>query len=220
MTHGTLLVIDDDRIMVAMLEAQLKTQGYHVVTAFSGAEGLTLARLHGPTLDAILLDRIMPEMDGLAVVRQLKQDAQLQQVPVIMQTGSDSPEQVREGIDAGVFYYLTKPLQESVLQSVVAAALRERSQRRILQQEQLREHRGFQLIDTARFRYRTLEEAESLAIFLANCFPDPQRTADNHGRGIAQARVQSFDALQYNPRGNQVLGVVYYAPEQTLALEW
>ena len=306
MEPKTILVVDDDRVMVAMLEAQLKARGFHVITAFGGDEAIKLAKLHGAGLDAIILDRVMPEVDGLAVVRILKLHPQLRYVPIIMQTGSDTPGQVREGIDAGVFYYLIKPVQDSVLQSVVAAALRERDQRRLLMQEQLREHKGFTLIDTARFRYRTLEEAESLAIFLANTFPspartviglaellinavehgnlaigydlksallengtwrseitrrvdlpqhadkhvevllqrkedgvyvqitdqgegfhwksflmiDPARTADNHGRGIAQSKAQSFDALRYNERGNQVLGVVYYSKEQTQALDW
>ena len=305
-TAGTLLVVDDDRTMVMMLEVQLKRQGFEVIVAYGGEEGLRLAKLHAARLDAIILDRMMPDLDGLQVVRQLKQDAALKRVPVIMQTGSDSPEQVREGIDAGVFYYLAKPVQESVLQSVVAAALRERAQVRALTQQESKQHVSFSLIDTCRFRLRTLEEAESLAIFLANAFPDParsvtglaellinaiehgnlgigyeektrliessqwrteiarrlqlpayaekrvevlmqlksegvfvqitdegegfdwksflmidpSRTMDNHGRGIAQANAQSFDALRYNARGNQVLAVAYFAKEQTQTLEW
>jgi len=305
-TAGTLLVVDDDRTMVMMLEVQLKRQGFEVILAYGGEEGLRLAKLHAARLDAIILDRMMPDLDGLQVVRQLKQDGALKRVPVIMQTGSDSPEQVREGIDAGVFYYLAKPVQESVLQSVVAAALRERAQVRALTQQESKQHVSFSLIDTCRFRLRTLEEAESLAIFLANAFPDParsvtglaellinaiehgnlgigyeektrliesgqwrteiarrlqlpayaekrvevlmqlkaegvfvqitdegegfdwksflmidpSRTMDNHGRGIAQANAQSFDALRYNARGNQVLAVAYFAKEQTQTLEW
>lgn len=303
---GTLLLVDDDRTMVALLEAQLVKEGFHVISAHNGMEALKLAQLHAERLDAILLDRVMPGMDGLSVVHHLKQNPQLGQIPVVMVTGSGSPEQIREGIDAGVFYYLTKPVQESVLRSVVAAALRERSQFRLLNEHQLRQHTGFTLIDTARFYCRTIEEAESLAGFVANSFPDPQRTVtglselltnavehgnlevgyelktgliengtwrsemarraglpqyqhrrvelllqlktdgvyvqitdegngfdwksylmidpsrtqDNHGRGIAQARVQSFDQLKYNTKGNQVLAVVFHGKEQTQVLEW
>lgn len=303
---GTLLVVDDDRTMIALLEAQLVKEGFHVICANHGTEAMKLAQLHADQLDAILLDRVMPGMDGLSVVGQLKQNPQLAQIPVVMVTGSGSPEQVREGIDAGVFYYLTKPVQESVLRSVVAAALRERSQRRLLNEQQLNEHKGFELIDTARFYCHTIEEAESLAGFVSNSFPDPQRTItglselltnavehgnleigydlksaliengswrselrrrsdlpqylhkrvelllqrkpdgvyvqitdegagfdwksylmidpsrtqDNHGRGIAQARAQSFDQLKYNAKGNQVLAVVFHGKEQTQVLEW
>lgn len=302
----TILAVDDDRTTLALLEAQLRQHGYHVIAATGGEEALRLARAHADTLDAMVLDRIMPGMDGLSVVRAMKQDAALRVIPIVMQTGSDSPEQVREGIDAGVFYYLTKPVQESVLQSVLAAALRERAQSRLLFDQQSRQKQGFQLIDTARFHYKTLNEAESLAIFLANSFPDPQRSitglaellinavehgnislgydektklignghwreeinrrvalpqyekrrvevvlqlkqdavyvqitdegegfdwksfltidpsraSDNHGRGIAQANSQSFDALRYNTKGNQVLAMVYTNPAQTQALEW
>lgn len=303
---GTILVVDDDRTMVRLLEAQLTRAGYDVIASNSGEEALKLVQLHAAQLDAMLLDRLMPGMDGLSVVRHLKQDAAYRHIPIIMVTGSDSAEAIREGIDAGVFYYLTKPVQESVLQSVLAAALRERAQHRSFSQQQLRQHKGFTLVDTARFKYRTLEDAESLAIFLANSFPDPQRTVnglaelltnavehgnlqvgyelksaliengswrselvrradlpqhqhkhvevllqikpdgvyvqitdqgegfdwksylsidpsrtqDNHGRGIAQARAQSFDQLKYNAKGNQVLAVVYRGSEKTQTLEW
>lgn len=186
---GTLLVIDDDRTMVAMLEARLTREGYHIITAHSGEEGLALAQLHAQQLDALVLDRVMPGMDGLAVMRHLKKDAALRMIPVIMITGSDSAEQVREGIDAGVFYYLTKPVQESVLKSVLAAALRDRAQQRAIAQQQLQQHQGFTLIDTARFHCRTLEEAESLAAFLANSFPDPQRSAN----GLAELLVNAVE---------------------------
>lgn len=301
-----ILAVDDDRTTLMMLETQLRKYGHEVLTALNGEEALALAKLHANRLDALVLDRMLPDIDGLEVVRQLKKDPTLRMIPVIMQTGSDSPQQIREGIDAGVFYYLTKPVVESVLQSVVAAALRERAQSRLLTQQQSLEKQGFTLIDTARFRFRLLEEAESLAIFLAQCFPDPlrsvvglaellinavehgnlgigyeektallaegnwrgevhrrcelaqhsgkyvevvlqnkpegvfvqitdegqgfdwkaylmidpSRTTDSHGRGIAQANAQSFDALRYNTRGNQVLAVVYRQAEQTQTLEW
>jgi two-component system cell cycle response regulator len=302
----TILAVDDDRTTLMMLEAQLRQHGHHVITASGGEEALKLAQLHAASLDAIVLDRLMPGIDGLTVVRQLKQDAQLRWIPVVMQTGSDSPEQVREGIDAGVFYYLTKPVQEGMLRSVVAAALRERMQSRVLTDQQSRDKLAFGLIETARLHCRTLEEAESLAVFLAYSFPDPSRVVtglaellvnaiehgnlgvgytektrllgegswrseinrrlqlapyqqrkvevllqlkpeavyvqitdegegfdwkdylvidpsramDNHGRGIAQANSQSFDALRYNVRGNQAVAVVYRDKQHTQALEW
>lgn len=186
---GTILVVDDDRTMVAMLEAQLLRDGYTIITAHGGEEALRLVQLHANQLDTILLDRTMPGMDGLTVMRHLKNDPLYQQIPVIMITGSDSPEQVREGIDAGVFYYLTKPAQESVLKSVLAAAMRDRSQQRILRQHQLRQHKGFTLIDTARFKCRTLEEAESLAVFIANSFPEPERS----GSGLMELLVNAVE---------------------------
>ncbi|PZP85541.1 MAG: hypothetical protein DI582_05585 [Azospirillum brasilense] len=187
--QGTILLVDDDRTMVVMLEAQLKRQGFEVINAYGGEEGLRLARLHAERLDAIVLDRMMPDMDGLQVVRLLKQDAQLKRVPVIMQTGSDSPEQVREGIDAGVFYYLAKPVQESVLQSVLAAALRERAQIRALTKQQMKQNISFKLVDTCRFHLRTLEEAESLAIFVANMFPDAARCVT----GLAELLINAIE---------------------------
>lgn len=189
MSTHTILAVDDDRTTLLMLEAQLKSCGYEVITALSGEEALELARLHVERIDAVVLDRMMPGLDGLAVVNHFKHDEALRHIPIVMQTGSDSPQQIREGIDAGVFYYLTKPVQESVLQSVVAAALRERQQARLLTDQQSQRNLGFLLIDTCRFHFQTLPQAEALAVFLANSFPDPKRSVI----GLAELLINAVE---------------------------
>ena len=99
------LAVDDDRTMRMILQTQLEDLGHDVLTANDGNAAWEVMLQERDRLDVVLLDREMPEMNGLEVVAKMKKDPVLSNIPVIMQTGSDSPEQIREGIDAGVFYY-------------------------------------------------------------------------------------------------------------------
>ncbi len=169
-----ILAIDDDRTMLMTLEAKLNKQGYRVVTATNGKSACEAIKKLHDKLDAILLDRIMPDVDGLKIVQWLKNQDTLVKPPVIMQTGSDKPEQIKEGLDAGVFYYLTKPIQDEVLKSVVLSAVKESKQKRALNVELSRHKSSFKLMDSAIFHLKTLKEAEGAACFIANCFPDSE----------------------------------------------
>jgi CheY-like chemotaxis protein len=169
------LVVDDERIGLMFLERQVHDLGYDTLSATNGQEALELLRARPADIDVIVLDREMPVLDGIALVKRTRQDPVLRPIPIIMVTGIDQPEQIREGIDAGVFYYLTKPIDAVLLRSVLNAAFREVEQQQSLHAE-LRKHRtGFELIQTCKFRFRTLDEAEALALFMANCFPKPER---------------------------------------------
>ncbi|MEM6338918.1 MAG: response regulator [Pseudomonadota bacterium] len=173
-TPPLILAVDDDRTMLMTLEAKLNKHGYRVVTATNGKSASEVIKKLHNKLDAILLDRVMPDVDGLRVVHWLKKQEHLVKPPIIMQTGSDKPEQIKEGLDAGVFYYLTKPIQDEVLKSVVSSAVKESKQTRALNIELGRHKTSFKLMDSAVFHLKTLEEAEGVACFLANCFPDSE----------------------------------------------
>ena len=191
------LVVDDHKTMRAMLQAQLKSLGYNTSTACDGKEAWDIIQREYQTIDVVLLDREMPVMNGLEVVALMKANPKLKNIPVIMQTASDSPVQVQEGIDAGVFYYLTKPFNEAMLKSVLSAAIRELHQHKILQAELKLHHTSFNLLDTCRFYYKTLPEAEGLSCFLANCYPNPERVVG----GLAELLINAVE------HGN--LGIAY-----------
>lgn len=116
------LVVDDAVSTVRMLTHMLRNQGYEVRPAYSGQEGLDLAAAERP--DAILLDIMMPGMDGLDVCRRLKADTQLAIIPVILVTAKDMDEDVVHGLDAGADDYVTKPLNHRVLIARLRAAIR------------------------------------------------------------------------------------------------
>jgi CheY-like chemotaxis protein len=172
-TH--LLVVEDNPTTLHLLTRILEDEGYDVTQACNGLEAMNELKNREEDFDVILLDRMMPMMDGMEVTRKILSDSKLKHIPIVMQTAADQPEQISEGIKAGVFYYLTKPVERSTLLSVVSSAVKEVRQRRVLREEMLRHRLSFGLIQVLKGSCRTLEEAESLASFLANCFPDSDR---------------------------------------------
>src|SRR4051812_1528661 len=117
-----ILVVDDHEDNVELLRARLEARGYEVFGANDGFEALECAERIVP--DLILLDVMMPKMDGIEVVRRLKANSQLPFIPVIMQTALDSTENKVEGLDAGADDYITKPINFAELEARVNSLLR------------------------------------------------------------------------------------------------
>ena len=184
-----ILAVDDDRFMLAVLVKRLGQMSFDVLSARNGKEALEIILRERSSLDVILLDREMPVMDGMELVERLKLDEELRRIPIVMQTGADQPEQIRQGIDAGVFYYLTKPFDDSVLASVVTAAVEKASQAKTLALELGKHRSSFGLIRRCEFAYRTLGEAEDLACFLASCFPEPEQALS----GLAELLINAVE---------------------------
>lgn len=183
-----LLVVDDDRSLRFMLQTFLEEQGYKVSTAVNGRVALETMETV-PDIAVVLLDREMPEMNGLETVQVLKQHPRLKRLPVIMITGSDKPEQIREGLDAGVFYYLGKPINREVLLSVLSAAVRESQTYASLNTELRRHQKSFAAIDDMTLYVRTLDDVEDVCSFLAHCFPD----ADRVGPGLMELLINAVE---------------------------
>lgn len=170
-----ILAVEDDALSMAFLEARIEELGHTTVKAVNGQDAIDILQKKFNQIDVILMDREMPVMDGLTAIHKIKQSQELRDIPIIMVTGADAPDEMRQGLDAGVFYYLTKPVDPSMLRSVLSAAVREAEQTRTLEEEIDKHRKSFHLVDTCKFKYRTLNEAESLAAFLSNFFPDPRR---------------------------------------------
>jgi adenylate cyclase len=117
-----ILVVDDVTDNVEILRMRLTSLGYEVVVAEDGEQAL--ARVHETLPDLILLDIMMPKIDGLEVVRRLKADASLPFIPVILVTAKASQKDVIAGLDAGGDDYLTKPIDHGALVARVRAMLR------------------------------------------------------------------------------------------------
>lgn len=169
------LVVEDDRTMRLFLEQQLIALGYQVTGAGSGEEAFDVLLRAPNTADIILLDRTLPGLDGTAFVRRCRTDVALRNKPVIMITGSSTSDDIRVGVDAGVFYYLIKPVDVGVLQSVVASAMRRvETNRKLLRQ--IDACRAAMLcVQSAKFEFRTIAEAQTLTILLSSSFPNPDR---------------------------------------------
>ena len=117
-----ILIVDDHEDNIELLRARLEAWGYRTVCAMDGASALRSVYESPP--DLILLDVMMPEIDGIEVARRIKADGSLPFIPIIMQTALDSIEHKVEGLDAGADDYITKPIHFSELQARVRSLLR------------------------------------------------------------------------------------------------
>ena len=124
---------------------------------------------------AVLLDRMMPGMDGMEVLQNMKQHPILSQIPVIMQTAATTPQQTLEGLQAGAYYYLAKPFDQGTLLAIVDAAIRDRTSYLEVRGDLTRTTATMRLLNSATFTFRTPDEAKSLAMLLAHAYPDPHR---------------------------------------------
>jgi DNA-binding response OmpR family regulator len=116
-----IMVVDDDPDTVSILARHLQREGFVAIEAISGAECLRLA-VENP-VDIILLDLMMPDMDGFAVCRALKQNPKTAEIPVIMITARDDLDARAEGIRLGVSDFLAKPVFRRQLASRIRAQL-------------------------------------------------------------------------------------------------
>ncbi len=118
-----ILVVDDHPDNIMVLRARLEARGYIVDEAADGEQALE--RVYAsPKPDLILLDVMMPKIDGLEVVRRLKSDESLPFIPVIMQTALDTTESMVQGLDAGADDYIAKPINFRELDARVKSLLR------------------------------------------------------------------------------------------------
>ncbi len=200
----TILTVEDDRVERVFMEQQINDLGHTMLAAENGQQCINILRDMKDRIDIILMDRIMPVMDGLTAVRQIKDDPALRRIPIVMVTGASSAREIQEGIDAGVFYYLTKPVNEDVLKSFLSAATREVDQTKSLSDELKKHKASFNLINTCKFHFRTIDEAESLAAFMAHCFPDPERVLPGLGEILINAVEHGTYEIGYDRKSELI----------------
>ena len=119
----TVLVVDDEPNNVKLISHFLKDEGYTVLTANNGEKGFEKLLQHRKNISLILLDRMMPKMNGMQLLKKVKTDELTANIPVIMQTSVAQQAQIAQGIAAGAYYYLTKPYTKDALLSITRAAI-------------------------------------------------------------------------------------------------
>ena len=153
--QGHILIVDDYRTNRLKLSMGLKQQGHTVAQAESGQQALDMLRAE--PFDLVLLDIIMPEMDGYEVLRQMKSDAALRDVPVIVISAQDELESVVRGIELGAEDYLPKSFDPVLLRARIEACL---EKKRLRDQEQA-------------FLHELQQEREKSERLLLNILPAP-----------------------------------------------
>lgn len=194
-----LLVVDDEEFNRLVLEKCLGDAGYGVTLAEDGAMAWKLLHDTPHGFSAILLDRLMPNMDGMELLRLIKSDARFQQVPVIFQTAVDDLPSIADGIKAGAFYYLTKPINKNVLLAIVQSAVTEYAMLTGMPAGD----RRWEYVEPGQqieISLRTLDEARTLAAALANFYPQPQRVLLGLSELLINAVEHGNLGISYNEK--------------------
>jgi len=167
------ILIVDDEILNLEIVSEYLSDDYQISTAENGVIAWEMLEKSPNDFDVILLDRMMPNMNGMEVLEKIKQHPILQHCPVIFQTAKASASDIAEGINAGAYYYLTKPFDENVLLSVTKTAVEDRLRyKEILDNlEQTKLTMG--MLTSASFEFKTLDEARSIASLVSNACPEP-----------------------------------------------
>ncbi len=122
MQKSHVLVVEDDEDILELVSYNLKKEGYGVIRAMTGEEALK--RVGEAIPDLVILDLMLPEIDGLEVCRRMKRDMETMRVPVVMLTAKGEESDIVAGLELGADDYITKPFSPRVLMARVRAALR------------------------------------------------------------------------------------------------
>ena len=125
MDKKKILVIDDESGLLEMLSIRLEANNYQVLTASDGQEGLDKARSESP--DLIILDLMLPKVDGYQVCRALKFDEKYKRIPIVIFTARARESDVKAGKEAGADAYVTKPFEPEVLLAKVSQLLEKKA---------------------------------------------------------------------------------------------
>jgi DNA-binding response OmpR family regulator len=174
--NAEVLLVEDEEVIAMILENALIQHGYSVTLAGDGQAAWEILEAEPYRFSTILLDREMPRMNGIALLRKLKASSIHAHIPVIMETASSDTASVREGLEEGAYYYLTKPFQTELMLSVVQAAVQQHSDQIKLQENVRRAERPLVFLQQGTFSFRTLEDGRMLAHFFARACPDPEAT--------------------------------------------
>jgi DNA-binding response OmpR family regulator len=169
----TILVVDDEPNLVLIVKRILEEEGFQVWSAGDGKEAQDFLLSGKEQISTIVLDWSMPKMTGIELLKWIKDQTGFEHIPVVMQTALSTPSHIRQGIEAGAFYYLTKPTHREVLKAIVTAAVADYNHARTLLKKIKEGENPYKLLLEGSFRFRTIEEGEYLALRLANASPNP-----------------------------------------------
>jgi len=196
-THQAhILIVDDEDLNLEIISEYL-SDDYKISTAEDGIIAWKMLEKTPNAFDVILLDRMMPNMNGMEVLEKIKRHPILQYCPVIFQTAKASVADIAEGLDAGAFYYLTKPFEEDVLLSVIKTAVSDRFRYKEIQNNLEQTKLTMGMLNSAVFEFKNLDDARSIASLISNACPEPEKIV----MGLSELMINAIE------HGN--LGITY-----------
>lgn len=167
------LLVDDEIFNLEILEEYLDDAGYVTEKAENGREACAILEAYPEKFHAVLLDRMMPEMGGIEVAHFMKQHDKLKHIPIIMQTAKATQQDIEEGLNAGILYYLTKPFEKDNLLGIVDIAVHY-----YFNTQELCKNLEKDISDlsvSGSFEFHNLGECREIASLLANLCADPSK---------------------------------------------
>ena len=189
MSRWHLLAVDDEPLNLEIIREYLDDPRMDLDLAPNAERAWQRLEAAAAPYDLVILDRMMPGMNGIELLRRMKADARFRRIPVIMQTAAASPEQVREGVEAGAYYYLVKPYEPAALLAIVRAALADVEEQAAAAQHTVKQTAALRLMACAEFRIATLDDANRLAGLLAALCPAPVTAA----MGLAELMINAIE---------------------------
>jgi DNA-binding response OmpR family regulator len=162
MSKETILIVDDEEDIIELIRFNLKNEGYVVLTAQTGEHALQIAKQSQP--DLIVLDLMLPGIDGLEVTRHLRSSGQTSDMPIVMLTAKGEESDIVAGLELGANDYISKPFSPKVLIARIRAILRRRRKESGPDEDKIRQE-GELMID--RQRHRVTIEGEMVDLTLS-----------------------------------------------------
>ncbi len=169
------LIIDDEPFELSALGDALGDDDYQVGTAGSGAEAKACLEEYGDAVDAVILDWVLPDIDGIELLRWIKGQPEYGDIEVVIESAEIIPEKIQAGIDCGAFYYLTKPYEDAQLRAIVKSAISTRQLKRSIVDEVEEASDALRMLESGTFLVRTTDEAQTLAVRLASACQAPDQ---------------------------------------------
>lgn len=195
-----IVAVDDEPINLRLIEGFLDDEDYEIFPFELPENALSFLQEKGSDIDVILLDRMMPVVNGMEFLRRIKNTDHLKDIPVIMQTAAAERSQVVEGIEAGVYYYLTKPYDDKVLISLTKAAITDSTEKKKLYEESKQYAQMLGFIKIGVFEFRTLVEARMASTYLSSLFPNPEKVILGISEMLTNAVEHGNLKITYNKK--------------------
>ncbi|WP_022664830.1 response regulator [Desulfospira joergensenii] len=147
MLKETILIVDDEEDIIELIKYNLKSEGYNILTAITGEEAIKISKQARP--DLMVLDLMLPGIDGLEVTRYLRNNGETKDMPIVMLTAKGEESDVVTGLELGANDYISKPFSPRELTARIRAILRRRQQKVVESRTRVKQE-GEMIIDQAK----------------------------------------------------------------------
>ncbi len=198
---ANILLVDDDEVFRRLTTKILEKCGYRVETAVDGMDAWEKIGSDPHRFDLMLLDKQMPRLDGISLLRRVRADRRFDDLPAVMLTADRYKDDLIQGLAAGAICYLVKPAGRGILEHTIKNVLTESQQKRELRKLIGQQASYMKLLRRAQFSFKSLAEANDLALMLAEVSMSPARTLNGYQELLINAVEHGNLGITYAEKG-------------------